>query len=396
MQKQTRQIAACLPSRQEIRGVGRSIFDTVRNHPKIAAGLIVFTGLIAVDGVSKINSSLSDPANPQAVVSGADLNSDGRISVSEQITRAEIDEIPRIEDLGPVLGSPIKTKASIAGEKDGSNIPGRIERKYLEQYDPKFVGAYKSTQGIEFNIYAATQPGEDKVLEQEFQVNPQAIEYVLGQIKAHIHDAPNNAAKKATIENLRRLESGELQQVTDLVVDVSPKAGCLDESTQLAAFTKMSCLALGSNAPLYRGVKDSSYSLMVLASGEPLNREATEKEKDILGERPGESLRLLSNRADVTSQATAAAHELTHVAANSGHGGGGILSFLHDSGDLNAYVEGDDSHEITTWFLNGEDGKSPENFDMEGHSAPSPELGLKIRKLTQDRLLPPLLSVKDR
>lgn len=270
---------------------------------------------------------------------------------------------PKLEDLPSILDKPIQS-------------PEDTGQEYIDGYDAQFIGAYESTFGANFNIYAATQPGQESALEQNFKVNPQGLEYILEQISLHIPNAPTNSAKESITKNLRDLKQKDTERIIDMIIDVSPVAGCLDTESQLVAYLQSVCEAAGAQ----HDINDSNPVKKLILVGTGVNHaEIIEERLRQLAENKNaketETGSLSPHDAD--QQATIA-HEIVHAVSDIEHK------------KLNSFSEGDDDHEITRWLIGKND---PGTFDFKGAKAPSPDIGGKIRRLVKAKALPPILSV---
>ena len=290
--------------------------------------------------------------------------SDEKPSVFQQLG------IPPSADLPPVLSAAIH-------DKQGDTLE-------LESYKPKFVGAYRSTEGLGINIYAATQPGKEAGLDQNFDINPQSIEFMIREIATHIKDAPDNPSKAAILKNLQDLKTGVDERVIDLVFDVSPDAGCLDAKFQLAATAKGVCKAVGVTLNNHTSERLVKWPIVVSAgSGEKIISASSKEAKKFnkafgtTVDNDQSTMVEYGKVANPAQQQDIVEHELVHGLSNPGTSN-------------NSYKEGDNDHEITDWLL----GEGVRGYDFRGATAPSPKLKDKIFSLVESGDLKPILSVK--
>ncbi len=322
------------------------VLSKIERHPYISGAMLGLAVLAARFAIlahkAEDTISVNGPAKITRTVV-TDLNGDGQLEPGERL------------NMGPVLSEPI-------GLEEGQ-IPEDLKR-----YKPKFVAAYHSLEGEAFNFYATAQPGEESALDQDFELNPQSIEYILTQISSHIQDAPENSSKKRIMDNLRAIKNGDKESITNIVIDVSPTAGCMNPSYQLVKFTDAICASQGIKggfAGFATESQEPGQQSIVIAAG---NRYVDVKSNSKA------TFRVLR---DVPGQEETTGHEMIHDLGE------------EDSNDT--YKEGDPDHEITSWLI---DGYHYDKFDFEGATGPSPFIGNKIEQLVASGVLPPILSVK--
>jgi hypothetical protein len=352
----------------------KSVLDHIREHSKAArVAAAVVAGVILIprvlESLEHIEFSSSTP--------------------TEQSPKPDKPSVPLPEladpaTLSPVLNSPILPRDVVKRATKGKSRTwdpkaGEIS-PLVEGYKPKFVGAYQSTEGVQFNIYAATQPGKEKALDQDFQVHPESIEFILRQITANIKNAPKNTAKLAIMNNLAGIKDGFDQRILNLVFDVSPTVGCLDAKGQLVSVMQKACqgrtVKLGVTQPYdydYGPHPTEEWPIVISTGSKPV-RDAVSSQGWT-----GNGPKREPDPADMQQYTT---HELVH----------GLSSWwVVSRKKLNTYKEGDPDHETTAWLL-GEEGAA--NYDFKGATAPSPQIGKKIDRLVNQGKLPPILSVR--
>lgn len=393
--------------------VSESLLGKIRKHPKVAAA-VVAASLLVPTGIfagSKIKGGIDSKNKMERVVKGVgvspeetekeaekplwgDLNENGLEDPGERISAAELAMIPDAKELPPVLDQPIKTQGWEGYVQYGKELPkdknGVEVSNLVDEYMPQFVAAYKSELGLGFNVYVATQPGEEAELEKEYTINPVAIELILQQIEANAHNAPDSATKTTILQTLQNLRSGTATRTINMVVDVSKSAGCIDAADQLVAYAKELCDAGGFMSSVSTNSTGNSAGSIVIGAGSdtnpnipkgstiinPTEEEVAQAEKEwdeweASGE--SETVRSPGWQMEIT------AHETLH----------GLDLRPLEPGErdvLNTYERPDTKHAFSGWMI-GEAGLGSEetgtSYDFSGEYAPSPELGKTLQKLVR-------------
>lgn len=339
-------------------------------------GILASGGAATAELVQRAESDEPPVEHTQKKPTGnkADLDGNGTISADEVQL---ISTIPRPDKLAPVSPQPIADPYAPpeANSTENIGVPG---------YQTRFLGSYQTRHGIGFNIFAGVQEGQEPALDQQLEIHPETIEFMLTQIRQHIGAAPDNDAKRAIIKNLADSGDGTDKILVSLVVDVSPEAGCLDSEYQLIEFVERLCKAGGVNEKLSYEDGEKPMKIIISTGVKQVNRPLNQAEKaemeKAFGEDMGEGGVATEIKPDIGSQQATLGHELVHSVSQS-----------QDKGENDTYKEGDQDHEITAWLMGD---STIDEFDLAGADKPSPELRQKILKLVSSGLLPPIIGKK--
>lgn len=368
-----------------------TLFERIRSHRKVVAAVTALALLGGAGATVAKNTVFADrtPAVAEA---------------PEQPKEAQAEK-----QQGEILDHPIRPRSVIEREEAGTatslDIAADEIPESIAEYHPKFLGAYRTKQGLAFNVYGATQPGQEADLSADFKVNPESLDFIVDTIANNMPNAPETPSKQAILQSLQQIKSGEKERIIDLVVDVSQHGGCLDAQSQLIRFTEALCAQGGvtdwPEADLYS--KGPAHPLddrvpVVVGAGAALDPAVVEQEQAAVVLQPGESFptpeemqqqvaeqakkRDEGMKADAVFQTSTAMHEVVHAV------GDPLVGGLNKP---NTYAEGDSDHEITGWLL----GQNQDQYDLAGAQAPSPDMIHVIEKQIKDGTLRPIVEVAD-
>ncbi len=384
---------------QASRSTNPTLLDIALRHKRTGAILagaatLATTGIIGLLGSNSSNSDspskrvtptsiqVIDTTTPEltkpTIPYGSDMDGDGVVSGVEVITH---DDLALISDTGQeaIQTSPITLPLDPYTPDSQAVFLEENAQSLISIYKPQFIGAYQQREGLAFNIYAATQEGQEGALNQNFQINPESIDFVMNAIEANIADAPDTETRDSIIANLQKTKTGEFTLIIPLVIDVSETAGCLsDPDLLMIEFVEGVCRIAGvTNKYSFSGggflfteePKRSSPDItpMVISAGAISRNSGTAKqlERQIL---PSPAI-----------QANVFGHELGHALSDETSTG-----TYTDQGD-----EPDDEHETIDWLI----GDRLDSYDFLGQTTNSPKLGLKIKSMIEFGALKPILEV---
>lgn len=359
------------------------LIERIRSHRKVVAAV---TALALLGG------------GTGGVVAAESMFTDGQASVvqeqndTERASAEEVDVEQKNEEKDPrVLDTPIRPKDVIEREQRGESLPtdekeGEIPES-IKEYNPEFFGAVRTEHGVSFNIYGATQPGQEKSLDGEFKVNPDSIEFMMEEIIKNIPSAPDNLAKHTIIENLQKFKAGEQERVIDMVVDVSEKGGCLDANYQLVTAIDRFCIVAGvarrdvaaqDRIPIVISASEEDKTAVVVVTTENDRPPSPEEIEAARQKAEAEQKELDQNpKPDIMKQQGVILHEIGHAVSDS-----------RDGEIVNEYTEGDHDHEVIDWLLGDRLGK----YDLQGSSQQSPMLREKMEQMIKSGELRPVLE----
>lgn len=258
--------------------------------------------------------------------------------------------------IGAVAGLTAVTGITLGFQTDDKRASPPITPEDLsDKYNARLIANYKSSLGIKFDVYAGTQNGDESALNQAFIFNPRILEFSLRKIDSHIHDAPDNPAKRSIIKNLADIKAGKSKKTIHLVIDTSTQTGCVGDDYRFVKYNRSSCpfrgLAIADNA---------TTSISLIGTGQ----------------KTPASTSYSSPTSKLSDQHQTIAHEITH-------------NLSSDRGKPNTFKEGDHDHEVTSWLMGDQ---YERNFDGKGATNYSPRLDSLIEELVDYGLLPPILK----
>lgn len=291
-----------------------------------------------------------------------------------------------------VLDTPIRPQDVIDRELRGESFPTDIKEgeipETIKKYNPEFFGAVRTEHGLSFNIYGATQPGQEKSLDSEFKINPAAIEFMVDEIINNIPSSPDNPAKQTILSNLQKFQTGEQERIIDMVVDVSESGGCLNAEQQLITYAQELCAAGGV---ALRDVQSADRVPIVISSGlEDKAAIVTTEQAHVVGEIPTEEeLERFRQEAEELQEEydRNPKPSLSEREAMILHEMGHAVSDDRVDEPVNTYHEGDHDHETVDWLL----GDRLDEYDLQG-AGPSPMLRQKISEMLQSGDLRPVVE----
>jgi len=317
-------------------------------------------------------------------------------SEKESRTKFEIqlDKIPGKEDLGETSETPIRTQEVLQREKDGESLSWDTKQgetpEIIDEYNPNFVAAYKSTQGIAVNVYVAETEGNE--VTDEYEMHPETLQYILDNIEFFMHYAPEGSSKSLIIEHLEKLRSGEIDGVIELVLHTGSEATCLDATMQIINWIRSDCAASGVTtvASFESWERDKgeindnpiSVDIPIIASSAAKQQFTEKKAEDGTYDVDYSETELVA--APELQSGHVVPHELIHSLENT------------TDGDGSHREEYDPGHEITKWLIGPDvmDEENPNNYDFAGSTTESPKLADKIAGLIEKGKLEPIITKK--
>ncbi len=322
--------------------------DFVGRRKREIAAVIMLSG-VAAGGVTMLEKSTAEDTSD--------------ITPVEQVVEGDAEEVAEaIETVGPydhllldaeelpeVKDEPFVDENKAAEDALRSALGGgsRLSSESLLDEHKLFAGAYESISGVKFNIYTSDINGDS----QNYNVNPQALEFIISYLKEELPHGPKNEDTRQIIENLNQIESGEEERIFNIQLDVSSDPTCLNGEMQIVRAINGICVAEGVTEVFSDvGMRDRE-TLDIKATDYPDVEYVDNYETNMR-----EPVRVKTNGS---GDIIVVAHEVGV------HG----LADYHDNdfSMMHAYEEGDDMHEASAHLgIGGE----PEKFDMAGAEKP--------------------------
>lgn len=289
--------------------------------------------------------------------------------------------IPSPKDLPEIQDTPFRNKEVEKMDEEyqaeGRRLPDFYDQKgevsvLVDEYNPTFVGAYESITGMKLNIYVDAAPGHQEILNHEFNINPESIEFILKMITNNIEDAPDTPTKDAIIQNLADMRSGGDDRLYQVVFDMSNIPTCFDAEDQLIRFAKAACAAAGVTSISSLDAGSTVNIPILINSG--IDYDYSDS---------GDPIR----KASRGNQSNVFAHEIQHGIS----GAEGNFDPTQDPESQNTY-KGDLEHGVIDWIIG--DRQDGEYKTKKGQKS-SPNIGEQIEVLTEAGRLKPIVELKE-